>query len=346
MAIVGNAGSVANTIDVEIGAGVSDVEKEIFSEYKPAQFTVGGLSFGFPVLKIDEMGSNRLIERERPYRDGAKLDDTGAKATRWTFECIFENSITDEGLGTINQGRNLYPDVLNGIIELFKIHETGDLVIPTVGKRRCRAEAYRRLEDSSQRDCAMLTLVFTEDNEDSVNSSSIQAPTAGANARQLASSTEFDANAAGSLSDTFLQLREAMIELEELAAAPGSTIQSIRNTNALVESKALRTKQNFQRPGRTGRDLLLDPSNSRVERKLVQMTELSAKAANEARRGRPKLVQVIFREDTSLFRVSIVVGQPFEDLLEVNPNLDPFFIRFGTIVNVYASQELLNGSVA
>lgn len=338
--------TTANTTNVEIGAGSSSIEKEIFSEYKPAQFTVGGRSFAFAVTKIDEIGANRLIERERPYRDGAKLDDTGSKATRWTLEAIFENSIEDEGLNTINGGKLLYPDVLNQLIDLFKVHETGDLVVPTVGKRRARAESYRRTEAADQRDCALVSFVFTEDNEDSVNASSIQAPTANANARRLGETTTFSAQTMGSWSQALSQLNVFMYQLEGLVTSPIDSVQRIRQGARQVGMHAVRVTQTFSRPDRAGRNLMLDPSNGHLERKLAQQVEIAARAANEARRGRPKLVQLVFRETTSLFRISIVVNQAFEDLLSVNPDVDPFLIPAGTVVNVFASEELLNGAAA
>ena len=56
------------------GAVVAPAD-EIFEKMPAAQFTVAGLTLGFPVLRIQQSGGNRIVKRERPYRDGAKLDD-------------------------------------------------------------------------------------------------------------------------------------------------------------------------------------------------------------------------------------------------------------------------------
>jgi prophage DNA circulation protein len=332
-----------DTTDQFIGTGTSLVDQEIFHQYKPAQFTVANVTYAFPVIRIQETGGNRLIERERPYRNGAKLDDTGSKAKRWTLECMFENSISDAGLSTINKNVPLYPDVLNALVALFDTHETGDLVVPTSGKRRARAETYGRVESSELRDCAMLTLTFVEDNEDSVDATSITAVTANANARRLSESTEFDVQAAGAWSGSLADLSQFVADLEGLANAPGEYQQTLRQSAKKIQGDVERAKQAFQRPGRQGRDLMNDPSNSRAERKMVQQQEIAARAANNARKGRPKIVQVVFRDPMSLFKISVIVGQDFDELIVINPQLDPFGFIAGTAVNIYATQELLNG---
>jgi len=335
---------IASTQGLETGSGSgSVVEEEIFTQYKPAQFTVAEKTYAFPIVRLQESGANRLIERERPYRNGAKLDDTGSKAKRWTAECIFENSISDVGLATVNKNSPLYPDVLNALIVLFDTHETGDLTLPTAGKRRARAESYTRSEAAEMRDCAMLTLTFVEDNEDSVDATAIAPPTAHANARRLAEATTFDVQAAGAWSGSLADLDQFVADLEGLVNAPGDYLQTIRQASKKIQGDVERTKQAFQRAGRTGRDLMNDPSNSRAERKLVQQQEIAARAADNARKGRPKIVQVVFKEPTSLFRVSVIVGQDFDELSAINPLIDPFAIIAGTMVNIYATQELLNG---
>jgi hypothetical protein len=97
---------------------------DVFEGYPVGSWTAeNAATIAFPVEDIGESGGNRIIERERPYRDGAKLDDTGRKATQFTMVCKFENTITEPGL-EINGLKNLYPDVLNDLIASFGIHKT------------------------------------------------------------------------------------------------------------------------------------------------------------------------------------------------------------------------------
>src|SRR5262245_15019791 len=107
---------------------------ETFEDYEVCSWKVGQRSgtLKFPVSSIQESGGNRIVERNRPYRNGAKLDDVGSNATKWTIEAVFENSIM-EGEKGLDQNVLLYPNVLNAVLDSFRIHGTGDLVIPTRG---------------------------------------------------------------------------------------------------------------------------------------------------------------------------------------------------------------------
>lgn len=337
-------GETRNTTGKEIGQGASGVDSTQFEQYPPLQFTVGGVTYAWPVHVIQEQGENRLIERERPYRDGAKIDDTGSKAKRWTVECLFNNTHAENDLDQINGGRPLYPDVLNELIALFDVHETGDLVIPTAGKVRARAATYSRTERTDDRDAALVTFVFVEDNEDKVDFRSLQQPSANANARRLASTTTFDAQSVGAWSASLADLDVLVSELETVVNSPGAVEQDAKQKAGRIQGNAIRARDAFKNGARNGRDMFLDPTGNKAERKLTRQRDLSARAANESRRGRPALVSIVFKEWTSLFRVSAVVGQSFDDLAEVNPLLDPFYIPALTPVSVYASQDLLNGA--
>ena len=317
-------------------------DPEIFSRYPPMQFTVAGLTLAFFALRIQQNGGNRVIERKRPYRKGAKLDSTGSEAIRWTVDVIFNNTIPQ--LPDINAGLPMYPDVLNLLLANFDIQETGDLVVTTTGTTRVKAESYSRIEKFDERDQAVVQFVFCEDNEDGVDFRSISAPTAGANGARLANTTTFDTQSFGSISDALLDLEVALIELEALANTPGDVAQDIEAIGLRVEGAARTAERVHSEAGRPGRDLFLDPANSRGYRKLTRAIELAARERNRARRNQPKLVTIVFRESTSIWRVSAIIGQDPVELLEINPGLDPNFIPAQTNIKVFATESLLNGS--
>lgn len=340
-----------NTSGTQVGAlGTQGaVEDTIFEKYPPAQFTVAGLTLAFPVLRIQQTGGNRIIKRERPYRDGAKLDDTGSEAICYTLEGIFNNTLLggtngEQNLNSINAGLPLYPDVLNLLISNFDFHETGDLVVPTVGTQRCRAESYSRIEVFDGRDQAIVSFVFCEDNEDSVDFRSISAPSGGANGARLAATTELDTQSIGSLSDAITSVQSSLLELEEFVNAPGNASQDIEAASLRIEGSARRANRTFSEAGKPGRDLFLDPQNSRAPRKLTIAADLAARERNTARRGQPLLTSVIFRANTSIWRIAAVVGQDPADLITINPDLDPNFIPKGTLVKVFVTEALLNGA--
>ncbi|HZL96151.1 MAG TPA: DNA circularization N-terminal domain-containing protein, partial [Vicinamibacterales bacterium] len=105
---------------------------EIFPRYPPASWQVPGRALiTFLVEDIQEDGGNRLVAHERPYRDGAKHDDTGSRAKRWAITSPSYNDHTEEGVE-----QNQYPAVLNALIDSFDVHETGTLTLPTRGAVR------------------------------------------------------------------------------------------------------------------------------------------------------------------------------------------------------------------
>lgn len=338
------AGATRNTSGQDTAAGRPEEPERVFERYPPAQFTVAGFTLSFPVLRITESGGNRIVERERPYRDGAKLDDVGSVAKRWTLEAIFENTILEKDQQALNNGEALYPTVLNDLIFNFDIHETGDLVVPTIGTQRVRAESYVRSESAEERDQAIVTFVFVEDNEDGVDFRSISQPTANANARRLADDAELDTQSAGAWDGSLQDLDTATRELENLVNGPGEVAQDVDATALRIQGNARRANNTFSEAGKPGRDLFLDPQNSRGPRDLTKQQDMAAREANKSRRGRPQLIIVVFREDTDIFSIAAFVGQDPNDLLAVNPDLDPFFIPALTGVKVFATEALLNGS--
>ena len=318
----------------------------IFDRYQLATWTVSGFVLAFPAHTIREVGGNRIIRRERPYRDGAKLDDTGSTAKVWTMDVCFNNTIQEPGMDAANNGEKLYPNVLNTMILLFDVHQTGDLVVPTIGKQRVRAESYTRQESYDMPDTAIVSFTFVEDNEDSVDFRSIQAPTANANARQLAESFEFDSQSSAAWNDDIQNLGQLNRQLENLANAPGDVNADVEQQSRNIQGTSRAARRAFSAPAKIGRTLYNDPENSRGPRKLAQQEDLAARAANESRRGRPQLIVIVFTKDTDLFSVSSLTGQDVADLIEVNPEIDPFFIPANEDVHVFATEEFLNASTS
>ena len=68
-------------------------------------------AIALPVSRIEEEGGNRLVERERPNRDGAKIDDTGSKAKRWVLTLDYLNGSTEPDFP-----EDAYPDVVNQLM--------------------------------------------------------------------------------------------------------------------------------------------------------------------------------------------------------------------------------------
>lgn len=310
---------------------------ETFEQYEVCSWSVGAKSgvLKFPVANIQEAGGNRIVERNRPYRDGAKLDDVGSNATKWTIEAIFENTLMDGEPG-LDASTPLYPNVLNAVLDTFRIHGTGDLVLPTRGKVRARAESYTRTEAEDHRDYGKLTLVFTEDNEDNVDAQKFSQRTANGSARKLTETTEFDAQSEGKWNTSLADLREFGSELEAFANYPSTTRNDLDSQAAIVVetvNSLFRTADQAERDNSF--DSLNDPECSRTQRKLEETRDLAGRSRLNPRNGRNRLVPFLVQGGVDLFTLAATLGQSVTDLLDVNPALDANYVPAGTVIRVF-----------
>jgi len=303
-----------------------------FESYPVASWKVGKLAaLRFPVLSISESGGNRIVQRERPYRNGAKLDDTGSKAKSWTIKVCFENSIVEPGLDTT---KLLYPDVLNELIASFDTHECGDLTLPTRGKVRARAESYTRDEVTEERDGAALSFTFVADNEDSVGAQQFEQRTANASARTLSEQTVFSAAQEGVWDASLSDINEFASELEGFANFPGDTVADVDSQASIVIGACNRVGRAFARENEENRNMINDPELSQTQRKLEETKDVSGRIRGEAMAGRPRPVPYNVFADTDLFDIAARIGQLAESLIAINPNVDPLYVPAGTVVQV------------
>ncbi|MCP4674342.1 MAG: hypothetical protein GY854_02255 [Deltaproteobacteria bacterium] len=318
---------------------IEDPGPTVWEQLPVASWKVGGSAqLAFPVVSIDESGGNRIAIRERPYRPGAKLDDIGSVPKRWNLVALFENSIEEPGLEA-NGDKPLYPDVLNELLESFDLYhdEPGDLVIPTRGPVRARLGTYHRGEQNPERDSATLTLTFIQDNEDNVDAASFNLPSVKANSRRVAEEVEESAQEDGAWDTSLQDLKEYAAQLEGLINAPQEYKRDFEQQAKMVMSAVDRVFSAFSKQGKEGRDLFRDPETGATQRELNALKDMVGRETIEARRGRPQLVSVVFAEDQSLMSVAVMHGQSFDDLLEVNTQLDdPMHIPAGDIVRVFA----------
>jgi len=318
------------------------MQRGTFEQYPSAAWAVGGNKIAFPVERITITGGNRIIDQVRPYRDGAKLDDTGAEALVINLSCIFENSLQENsnaepGLRQTNGSLQLYPDVLNLLIYAFEEHETGDLTVPNIGTIRARAWTWNRSAERSERDCERVDLVFKQDNEDNVDAASFVAPSVSANAYELAEAAEFAEQSEGMWDGSLQDLNELAANLEGIANLPGDTMQDYEQQAAMVMGAHDRVVRAWSNTAEEGRDILLDPDSAGVQRKLNRQKEIAGKSRQSARRGLPRQVTRRYKVSTSIFLVAADVEQDASLLIEINPQIaDLMEIPPGTPVRVFA----------
>jgi prophage DNA circulation protein len=305
----------------------------IFEQSTPCSFTVRGLKTAFAVTSIKESGGNRIVRRQRPYRDGAKLDDTGSKEKVWVLDAVFENSIDEPG---IEQVPHPYPYALNQLLASFDNHETGDLELPTRGKIRCRGESYDRTESNEERDCARVSLTFVQDNEDNVDASSFQTPSSRATVRRDADLAIDGLEGIGALSDLVESLGAAAQDLQDALAAPGELVQDVDQKAARVVRLVDNVERQFTVTDQAGRDLLNDPDAWATVRQLAMLKDRTAIAMDEKTSSLPRIVTVVFQTTRSLFDIATELAQDPQDLMNLNSRLENFLaIESGTIVRVF-----------
>lgn len=317
----------------------NDIDPKGITEKQPvASWVVRGFRVYFPITSLSETGGNRLVERERPYRDGAKLDDTGSKARRWRISVLFENTVADGEPDLANGGLLLYPDVYRLMKQSFAVHETGDLTLPSEGKVKARAADWDATEAPDERDAARVVFTFVEDNEDAVGVAAFRAPSATANARRLAESTAFDQESLGNGHGSIAEWQGFVSELEGLSNAPSDFRQELEWTAKRVRDLHKQIVEIHSKPGQPGRDSMLDPRGSRVEAKLGRASDMAGRASAQSRQSRPSIGRYITKLAISIFDLAAVTKQPADELMAINPQIeDLLFIPAGSEVRVFTS---------
>lgn len=301
----------------------------IFETFPAANWQVGASPVSyFPVCKVSESWENRLVERERPYRNGAKIDDTGSKARRWSVEVLFDNSLDEKGLS--QNSKALYPDVLADMLASFDQHETGDLVLPTVGKVRARAKSYSRTEEPETYDAARVTFTFVEDNEDSVGATSFAPPGVKGSAKRLAEQTTFSAESDAVYDFNISQINELADDLETAINAPNQAMQEIDQKVGAVVAAVNQVISAFTDPRTT--NPLADPDSSITQRKLNGLLDTVQRSKNEARAV--KTTRVLTEFDTTLYEVSTTYKQKAATVIALNPDLDPTYVEAGSLIRI------------
>jgi len=301
---------------------VAEAHPEIFEQYPPAKWTPeGGEPIAFPITRLGEGGGNRIVIQDRAYRDGAKLDDTGSVAVAWTMTACFLNDLNIPDIHQINNNEPLYPNILNALIESFRIHETGDLVVPTRGSVRARCQSYNRAESFDQRDVGILELTFVEDNEDNVGAQMFTAPSAAGSAGLVAEQTTFSEQSQGMWGGSIQDLNEMTSQIEGLANAPGQYAQDLEQMHRTVMNNVDRIVAAHTDAATEGRDILSGAESTKAQRDLQKIKELAGQSSQSQRQGQKKRITKKYPRQLSIFQVATIEDQDAQTLIENNPQI-------------------------
>lgn len=318
-----------------------DEVKTIFAQYRPGSWKPdGGEEVVFAVISIVQSGGNRLVAHKRLRKAGARHDSMGADVVAYELTIHVFNGCEEPGVPI-----DSYPDVANQLIEAMATQATGDLNVPTVGKRRCRADTYRRTEDlrDGGRDAAIIVAKFYEDSEDDADQAAFSAPSASSAASKQAEEVEESMDESGpSLGDTLSDLRDAADQIQDLANAPGefadhmekqadSVMQAADDVTETVSSAGSRYSEELA-------NLFTDPGST-VPGRAMNRFEDTARRATQLVAPAPfsRIVDKKYPTAVSIFDVATDVQQDSVKLMAINGSIEDLrSIPAGTPVKVFA----------
>jgi prophage DNA circulation protein len=311
--------------------------RPVFEQYPIGSWQVpGGDVIEFAVVDITESGGQRIVPHRRPHRPGAKLESTGEKERTWNVTLLFNNSLTE---GVVD-GVPLYPQRLRQLLRSFKVPETGTLVLPTTGKVRARPDAYERRETSAERDTATLVCTWIEDNEESLERAALNPPSVVATLVKLAEQTEFTAQRQGLHTPELISLTEFASQVEGLLLAPGRAVSDLGSVIKAHRRAIQRMVDAATTAANDTGGLFSEPKGSETQRQLRILLDRESLAENERTSARPRPKSfVIDVEVTSLYEVAARVGQPVDELMDLNSAriADPFYLTRGQVILIFES---------
>lgn len=323
---------------------------EVVQLFPPCSWEVDGEKITFPIEGIQENYANRIAEHKRLYRDGARLDDTGSDPTTWTITVAFYNLNDEPG---IDDPETQYPDVVDRLTDACKIHETGTLITPTRGARRCRAMSYDRVDSFEDRDVAAVTFTFLEDNEDDATQQDFKQVNGASAARKTANEGKAlaDAEGAGGGFD-MSDLNQFAGELEGLANAPGEFVGDIEAKANAIQNKVQSVEDTFtnaKNEAVTETTLLLtNPSASTAGRRLRSVADQAKGTAERKAAGQlGGITTITFTRTVSIFDVAAKVNQNSEELIGLNFGIEDMMnIPAQTAIRVFDTPSVANSKKA
>jgi len=289
------------------------------------------------VQRIVEDFEGGVVERNRPFRKGAKLENLSRRKFIWALEILFVNNSEEPG---ISQTDN-YPNICNDFCASAEIEETGTLILGTRGPVRAQIKSYRRTEDSELRDCALVSATFWEDNEDDTTTTSFSLPLARSSAASIASACTDACVEAGVFSDDVASLNELAAGLENLANAPFEFADDMQAQAKAVISTAGRVIDTFadrtqQATTETG-GLLLHPESCRATALLRSLIDVAARAVPSVPAGERTPKPVVTTRPATIFQLAALHKQSITTLLRLNKKLaaNPYAVPAGTTVRIF-----------
>lgn len=312
-----------------------------FSKWPPITWTVGGKTHLIPQITFKSTFGNRLAAHKRPYRKGARHDNTGAEPVSWEITLAAGRTVHEFDPRVPS---DYYPTGYTALIDSFGIEETGTLITP-FGEKRCKAAngmaSWGRADQGV--DAVGITLTFIEDNEDDTDLGSFSLATARtAGPGQVDTFLGFAAQSGAGAGDFFESLTAAARDLQALANYPGEAIGEMVTRIEIITTSVADVIDAFASAPEGAVEemgaLLQDPLAGPALRKLEELLDTACRAAEDEarRRGKARTVRTYDR-DVSIYDVAAELEQDCVDLMAINTAIPDFFlIPRATPIQVFA----------
>jgi hypothetical protein len=287
-----------------------------------------------PISGVDESGALRVARRARPWQPGVKLDHTGPDSDKLTLKLLWSNDVEDEG-----QGPGFWPDKLEELIAQFKSGKTATLNLPWKRGLRVKPLTWSRSASAEgDRGGELVTLNFETDNEDNLDREAFQKVSVKATVQSSVEAAQFDMESIGAWDGSIEDVTQLAADLVGYLNAPGDYAQALLHQANRLRRAAQFLTDSFSTTVE-GRDQFNGPEGSSARLKLLELMELAAFAASEARAAMPKTRTITTQRDTDIW---IIAGEqrPPQDaraLMSINGQIEDFAaIPKGTAVLVFA----------
>lgn len=320
---------------------MADEDVEQFAKWPPMTWTVGGKTHQVPAVTLKRTVGNRLAAHKRPYRKGARHDNTGPDPVNWEVTLV-SGTHAHEFYAQIPS--DYYPNGIKALELSSDLEETGTLVTP-YGEKRCKLSTVSTLWDRRGEAGAngqATVIVWVEDNEDDTDLAAFEPPQARvAGPGQVDAFLGFAAQVGVGAGDFFDSMKEGMRELKALADYPGEALAQMVTRVSIITGAVKSTYEAYaSAPAGTLNTmgaLLNDPLAGPALRKLEAIIDSASKAPeDEARRNNEARTVKYYDRTVSIFDVAADLFQDAKRLMKINPTLDPFEIPRGTPIAVFA----------
>jgi hypothetical protein len=314
--------------------GSDDTTADAFLGLGAATFKADGgfVTHNFTAQQVAENGANRIAPRNRPFRQGAKLDFVGSKADTYVLDCMWHPDVDEPDL---NDGEARWPDAVQSFIDDLKTGATGTLNLPWKRGIRVKATEWSRVESAVEhRGGAIVRVTFVEDNEDSLDRQAVELVSVKATIGRQVEAAQFDMESEGMDLFAIADVVALAEDVVGLLNFPGDVAGALFTAGAALRRACKITLDAFS-SGDDGRDQMNDPQGSSARRKLLELLELGARAVSE---GRPRPTRVMtFQRVRDIWSIATEIDQKARDLMTINEQIEDFaFIPAATPVRVFA----------